>query len=176
MSLLPGIKASLYCLLGLWCGTAMCQLTESGDSPVDWKAAGEVTMRSENGIRIIEMSEQVEVTQGSIVVHGDHAIFEYAADTGKLLRATVNGTPVRYRQQLAGDNDDGAIVSGASETLVLYEDTMTGQTMIEMLGQASITTPDSNMACAAILYNTSQNLIPSSTGPCDGSLTTPSNP
>lgn len=145
---------------------------EQNDSPVDWKAAGEVTMSSENGIRIIEMSDNVEVTQGSIEVFGDHAVFEYAADTGRLIRATIDGTPVNYNQQL---EDDGGTVTGSSDQLILFENEITLETMIEMIGNANINTPDSSMNCVAILYNSSQNLIPSSTGPCGGSLISPSN-
>ncbi len=140
--------------------------------PVDWQAAGEVVMSSGPGVRLIEMSDEVEVTQGNIVVKGDHAVFEYAADSGRLVRATIIGSPVNYRQQLEGDF---SVVTGTSNTLIIYEDELTGETMIEMIGEATINSPDSSMNCAAILYNSSQNLIPSSTGPCGGSLISPAN-
>ncbi len=165
-------KPYIYILIGMGLAASLSYAAEQNDSPVDWKAAGEVTMSSDNGIRIIEMSDEVEVTQGSIEVFGDHAVFEYAADTGRLIRATIDGTPVNYHQEL---ENDGGTVTGSSDTLILFEDEITLETMIEMIGNANINTPDSSMNCAAILYNSTQNLIPRSTGPCGGSLISPSN-
>ena len=140
---------------------------EQSREPVDYVAQGGVTMSMEGDIRIVEMAGPVQVTQGSILIEGDHAVFEYMANTGRLIRATVDGSPVNYNQEL--DNDQG-VVTGTSEQLVLFEDEITLETMIEMIGNAIINTPDSNMNCAALLYNSTQNLIPSSTGPCGGSL------
>ena len=159
-------------LPGLLLITATPCAAEDGAIPVEWQAAGEVIMSSEGDLRVIEMSDQVAVTQGSMEIAGDHAVFEYAAENGRLVRATIDGAPVLYRQQL--DGDQGA-VTGTSSRLILFEDEETGQTMIEMIGDATIDSPDSNLSCASIVYNSTLNLIPSSTGPCGGSLTSPAN-
>lgn len=140
---------------------------EQSTEPVDYIAEGGVTMSTDGEIRIVEMAGPVQVTQGSILIEGDHAIFEYAADSGRLIKATVDGSPVNYKQELDGNRGS---VTGTSEQLILFEDEITLETMIEMIGNAIIDTPDSSMNCAALLYNSTLNLIPSSTGPCGGSL------
>lgn len=152
--------------------TGFANAAEQSAEPIDYDAQGGVTMSTDGDIRIVEMAGPVQVTQGSILIEGDNAVFEYAADTGRLIRATVYGNPVSYTQDL--DNEGGR-VTGTSERLILFENEITLETMIEMIGNAIINTPDSNMNCAALLYNSSQNLIPSSTGPCGGSLNNASN-
>ncbi len=158
-------RAILIVILSLF--GCFANSAEQSTEPVDYIAQGGVTMSMDGDIRIVEMAGPVQVTQGSILIEGDHAVFEYAADTGILIRATVDGNPVSYNQDL---DDESGRVTGTSEQLILFEDETTLETMIEMIGNAIINTPDSNMNCAALLYNSSQNLIPSSTGPCGGSL------
>ncbi|GIT21729.1 MAG: hypothetical protein CM1200mP40_14110 [Gammaproteobacteria bacterium] len=42
----------------------------------------------------------MRVTQGTLEILGDEAIFEYDANSNELTKVTVHGTPVRFQQQL----------------------------------------------------------------------------
>lgn len=135
-----------------------------------WSSDGGSTTRTEGDIRILEFSDNVRVTQGSLEILGDHAVFEYDAASNRLQRVTVRGTPVRYQQQL---DEEGAVV-GSSETVLMYRDQEADQTLIEFIGNAVITSPEATTRCSAIVYITELALIPETTGPCEGTLS-PSN-
>ncbi len=139
--------------------------------PVGYKHDGEFRTTIEGDFRIANMEGNVEVTQGSLIVKGDEARFEYTLDTEELVRVTVQGSPANYEQNL---EEDGGTVNGTSETIVIFADELTGETVIDMIGNAYIESPDSTMRCAKILYQTEQNLV-RGTGPCQGALSSSSN-
>jgi lipopolysaccharide export system protein LptA len=74
---------------------------------------------------------------------------------------------VGYSQQLSTDGED---VAGTSRELRLYTDEITAQSVIELIGDAAISSPDSTMNCAAITYLVDLDLIREAKGPCSGSL------
>lgn len=146
-------------------------------APVSWQADGDSTMTVEDGIRVLTMEDNVIVSQGSLRISGDRAVFEYALQSNELTRITVQGSPVNYSQTLANGTDT---VTGTSATLELYtesesgESEESGESIVELIGEASIESPDSSMRCAAIVYLVDRDLIREATGPCTGSLTSQS--
>ncbi|MSR11755.1 MAG: hypothetical protein EXR84_08150 [Gammaproteobacteria bacterium] len=139
---------------------------------IQFSSDGGSSMSTSGDIRILEMKTNVSVTQGTLQINGDEAIFEYKATTNELIRVTVHGSPVRYQQQL---DENGGVVTGTSETLLLYTEDSTGQTLLELIGTANITTPDSSMKCASIVYLADQNIIRDAPGPCEGVFNSQSN-
>lgn len=157
----------------LWFFLPQAIAAESADetsAPVEWTADGEFTVRVENDIRIVEMQDNVKVTQGNLVITGERAVFEYTVQGNDLIRVTVYGSPVNYQQER--ETTDGT-VTGSSDIIILFEDELTTNTLIEMKGNATIQTEDSLTSCAELIYDTELNIIPSSTGPCGGSISSP---
>ena len=132
-----------------------------------WSSDGGSTMRMEGAIRILELVDNVRVTQGTLEIVGDEAIFEYDGDSNELLRVTIYGSPVRYQQQL---DEDGALVTGSSNSVELYREQESNDTILEFIGDARISSPDSTMHCSAIVYLAERDLIREATGPCEGTL------
>lgn len=140
-------------------------------TPVSWNHDGEFRVSIEGELRIVNMKDNVIVMQGEIEVRGNEARFEYTLDTDELLRVTVTGTPVSYRQNSESAEE---AVSGTSDTLVMYNDETSQETIVELLGNAFLETPDSTMRCARIVHQTELDLV-SGTGPCQGSLSSTTN-
>lgn len=138
---------------------------------VTWEAAGNSTMTVDSGLRTLTLEDSVIVTQGSLRITGDRAIFEYAVDSNELNRITVFGSPVGYSQQLSADGEN---VAGTSKELRLYSDKTTSESIVELIGDAAITSPDSTMNCVAITYLVDLDLIREAKGPCNGSLSSTS--
>lgn len=162
-------------LLALAVGLTVSATTLAAESeeasPVSWNHDGEFRVSIENGLRIVDMEDNVIVVQGDIEVRGNQARFEYTLETDELLRVTVTGTPVRYQQ-----NSDSVeeTVTGTSATLIMYNDETSQQTIVELVGEAFLETPDSTMRCAKIVHQTELDLV-SGTGPCQGSLSSATN-
>ena len=139
---------------------------------IQFSSDGGSTMRTNGNVRILEMSDNVKIAQGTLQISGSTAVFEYVASSNELTRITVHGTPVRYQQQL---DEDGGLVIGTSNTILYYTDEIDGETIIELIGSANVTSPDSAMKCASITYLATRDLIREATGPCEGVLNTQSN-
>lgn len=152
--------------------TATIAVETDKEQPVEWSSDGDSTMKLEGSSRFLEMSDNVKVTQGSLEIFGDNALFEYSADSNDLQRVTVQGTPVRYQQLL---DEEGSTVVGTSDTIVFYRDELADEMIVELIGNANIESPDSTMNCAAITYIADNDLIREATGPCQGSLNSNSN-
>ena len=168
----PIIKALiLSMILGFFLPVSIRALETDRQQQVLWSSDGDSTMRINGNTRILEMSENVKVTQGSLEIIGSEAIFEYLVSTNELTKVTVRGSPVQYQQQL---DEDGNLVTGTSDTLVFYSDEL-DETILELVGNANIESPDSTMSCAAIIYIADQDLIREATGPCQGMLSPQSN-
>ena len=69
-------------------------MAAQSQSPVNWSADGELLVTIENNRRILRMQDNVRISQDSINISGNTAIFEYTLDTQELWRVTVVGTPV----------------------------------------------------------------------------------
>ena len=137
-------------------------------SPLNWSADGELLVTVENNRRILRMQDNVKISQDSINISGSSAIFEYTLDTQELLRVTVLGAPVRYSQ---ASESSAEPVTGKSDTLIFYDDELTEDTIVEMIGNAVIKSPSSTMNCASIIYVTERDLVREAVGPCQGALT-----
>ena len=157
--------------LGIILQPSISALESDGDQQVIWSSEGDSTMSIQGNIRILEMSANVRVTQGTLEILGDEAIFEYEANSNELKKVTVSGSPVRYQQQL---DEDGALVKGTSDMLIFYTDEL-DETILELLGNANIESPDSTMRCEAIVYISDRDLIREATGPCQGTLSSQPN-
>jgi len=143
-------------------------MAAQSQSPVNWSADGELLVTIENDRRILRMRDNVRISQDFINISGNSAIFEYTLDTQELLRVTVLGTPVRYTQ---ASESSAEPVTGKSDTLIFYEDELTEDTIVEMIGNAFIKSPSSTMNCASIIYVTERDLVREAVGPCQGALT-----
>lgn len=155
----------------LFFSLASFTLETDKDQDVIWKA-DDARMTIEDEVRIWKLTNNVKVTQGSIEIEGSQAIFEYSVATGELQKVTFNGNPVHY-QQLLGTSE--GMVIGTSEIMLFYTDTLDGETVLELIGDANIQSPDSTMSCVAITYLADRDLIRETTGPCEGVLSTPNN-
>ena len=138
---------------------------------VIWTSDGGSTMDIVGDSRILEMNTNVVVTQGTLEIRGAKAIFEYQTSSNELTKITVHGTPVHYKQQL---NEDGAVVNGQSNTLLFYTNDI-NETVLELLENASLESPESAISCNSIIYIVERNLIKEAVGPCAGALTSTSN-
>ena len=145
-------------------------LAAQSQSPIKWSSDGELIVTIENDRRVLKINDNVKISQEGIYISGNSAIFEYTLDTQELLRVTVIGTLVRYTQE--AESSTGT-VTGNSDTLILYDD-VTEDTVIEMIGNAFIKSPNSTMNCASIVYITELDLIREAVGPCQGALSSES--
>ena len=164
-SLAPNLLYSFFLAVVMLPGILMAAQSQS---PVNWSADGELLVTIENNRRILRMRDNVKISQNSMNISGSSAIFEYTLDTQELLRVTVLGTPVRYTQ---ASESSAEPVTGESDTLIFYDDELTEDTIVEMIGNAFIKSPSSTMNCASIIYVTERDLVREAVGPCQGALT-----
>ena len=121
----------------------------------------------ENNRRILRMQDNVRISQDSINISGSSAIFEYTLDT-----RIVASYRTRHTGQYSQASESSAEpVTGKSDTLILYDDELTEDTIVEMIGNAFIKSPSSTMNCASIIYVTERDLVREAVGPCQGALT-----
>lgn len=164
------IRMAQHCLmmfLALASAGTVLSLEADNSESITYNADGQIQMRIEGGVRILDMQDNVIVTQGTLVIRGDNAVIELDVDTGELRRVTVSGSPANYQQEL---DREGTLVNGSSDRLLFYRDESDNSTVLEFIGNARIESPDSSMHCAAIVYLADQDLIREATGPCQGSL------
>ena len=164
-SLAPNLLHLIFSVMAMLPGMLMAAQSQS---PVNWSADGELLVTIENNRRVLRMRDNVRISQDSINISGSSAIFEYTLDTQELLRVTVLGTPVRYTQ---ASESSAEPVTGKSDTLIFYDDELTEDTIVEMIGNAYIKSPSSAMNCASIIYVTERDLVREAVGPCQGALT-----
>ena len=157
--------------IALWLiASASFSLETDKEQDVQWNADSAVT-NIEGDIRNLNLTGNVKVTQGTIIITGNQAVFEYRNSTGELQRVTVLGSPADYQQQL---DVEGNIFMGTSETMLFYTDTLDGETVLELIGNAEIESPDSTMRCEQITYLADRALIREATV-CEGVLSTQPN-
>lgn len=150
IGLLPGLSAALE---------------SDKEQEMIWSADGDSRMSIDNGVRIYEMHNNVKITQGTLEIRGDAATIEYNIASNQLSRVTVTGSPAQYQQQL--DSSDES-VQGTSNSLSFYTDEIDGTTIIELIGEAVIQSPTSNLKCSSIIYVADLDLIREAPGPCSG--------
>ena len=141
-------------------------LESDREQQVTWSADGNSTMQIIENLRILEMTTNVIVNQGSLEIKGDQAVFEYEASTNELRKVQVYGNPVTYQQQLDMDYNT---VTGFSDSLTLSSNDFE-ETILELFGNAQIKSPNSTISCNAIVYIVEKDLIREAVGPCEGAL------
>ena len=157
---------SSFAIMGLFINIQLSALESDQDKQVTWSADGNSSMRILENTRILEMTTNVIVSQGSLEIKGDQAVFEYEASTNELRKVQVYGKPVTYQQQL---DEDGSIVSGLSDSLTLSSNDLE-ETILELFGNAKIQSPSSTISCNSIVYVVEKDLIREAVGPCEGAL------
>ena len=105
----------------------------------------------------------MKVTQGTLQITGDRAVFERVLDSDSITRITITGTPATYQQQL---EDDGAVIMGDSLTILYYTEE---EPIIELVGSANLRQNNDILSCVSIKYF-SDSGITHYTGPCSGIL------
>ena len=120
-------------------------------------------------IRLMEMSDNVIITRGTMEIRGDTATIETIMSSGEVSKVTVVGTPVYYQQQLDSSDEP---VKGSSNSITFYSDEDNGATIVELVGEAVIESPSSNFKCSAITYIAELDLMRDSQGPCSGEFNT----
>tara|TARA_B100000945_G_scaffold216731_1_gene174849 strand:+ start:65 stop:580 length:516 start_codon:yes stop_codon:yes gene_type:complete len=153
-------------IFGTFDNLKLIALESNSKQQVTWSADGNSNMRIIENSRILEMTTNVIVNQGSLEIKGDRAIFEYEASTNELKQVQVYGTPVLYQQNLDGD---GSLVSGVSDSLIFSINDFE-ETILELIGNAKIESPSSTISCSSIIYVVERDLIREAAGPCEGAL------
>ena len=157
-----------FIIISLFINLGVIALESDREQQVTWSADGNSTMQIIENRRILEMTTNVIVNQGSLEIKGDHAIFEYEASTNELKKVQVYGSPVTYEQQL---DKDESMVSGVSDSLTLSNNNFE-ETVLELFGNAKIQSPSSTISCKSIVYVVEKDLIREAAGPCEGALGT----
>lgn len=138
-------------------------LESDKEQNVIYSSSGNSTSLVEGNTRIITIEGDVMVTQGTLQITGDKAIFERSLDSNTINRITITGTPATYQQQLEAD---GALVQGRSDTILYYEE---GEPVIELVGAANLQQHNDVLNCASVKYYTDSGTT-LYTGPCSGVL------
>ena len=162
---------SSFAIIGLFISIQPNALESDREQQVTWSADGNSTMQIIENLRILEMTTNVIVNQGSLEIRGDQAVFEYEASTNELRKVQVYGSPVTYQQQLDKDQN---MVSGFSDSLTLSNNDFE-ETILELDGNAKIQSPNSTISCQSIVYVVEKDLIREAAGPCEGALGTQKN-
>ena len=158
-------------IIGCLSSTSSFSLEADKDQELLFSAQGGSHMSIEGDIRLMEMSDNVIITRGTMVIRGDTATIESIISSGEVSKVTVLGTPVYYEQQLDSNDEP---VKGSSNSISFYTDGGDGSSVVELIGEAVIESPTSNFKCSAIVYIAEQDLIRDTQGPCSGAFN-PSN-
>jgi lipopolysaccharide transport protein LptA len=159
----------LIITLGYLSSTNSFSLEADKDQELLVSADGGSRMSIVGDIRLMEMSDNVIITRGSMEIRGDTATIETVMSSGEVSKVTVVGTPVYYQQQLDSSDEP---VKGSSNSITFYTDESDGATVVELVGEAVIESPTSNFKCSAITYIAELDLMRDSQGPCSGEFNT----
>ncbi|MEY3667399.1 MAG: hypothetical protein RL572_939 [Pseudomonadota bacterium] len=152
--------------------TLLCSLLAVGVSAQqdtgshEYRADGETTIETLNGVRVITLRDNVFVRQNEVELKGDIAVLEYDLDN-QLQKVTLTGTPARFAQQA---EDAANAVSGYSDTIHYFAG---AQAVVEFVGSASFTQPGTSLLCAQIRHTIETGAT--SGQACSGSLSPQSN-
>jgi len=158
----------LIIILGCLAITSSFSLEADKNQELLFSADGGSHMSIEGDNRLLEMSNNVIITRGTMVIRGDNATIRSIISNGEVSKVTVVGTPVHYEQQLDANDEP---VKGSSNSISFYTDD-DGTSVIELIGEAVIKSPTSNFKCSAITYIAEQDLIRDTKGPCSGAFST----
>ncbi|MGM0634243.1 MAG: LptA/OstA family protein [Pseudomonadota bacterium] len=146
---------------------AIAQLSDS-DEDIIYSADGGGNIMVRDGIRVTTLQGNVEVRQGGTHLFGDTATLEQDADSGDIIRVTVEGSPARFARDAAEGRER---ITGHSQTLIYsVDETEEGaMTVIRFVGDATFNSGRTALRCAEIrhLPESGDTL---STGPCSGTV------
>jgi lipopolysaccharide transport protein LptA len=157
-------KTVLFLLSCLSVTTAF-SLEADKEQALLYSSDGGARMSIKGEVRLVEVSDNVVITRGSMEIRGDSATIEIIISTGETRKVTVVGTPVYYQQQLDTSEEP---VQGSSNSISFYADESDGLNVIELIGDAVIESPTANFKCMSIIYIAEQDLIRDTQGPCSG--------
>lgn len=143
-------------------------LNTDSEQPVSYSNDGSTQMRNIEGRRLITLTDNVKISQGSLVISGDSAVFEYDLNSGELIKISIQGMPAQYQQQLSTSEK---IAQGDSDTIDYYVE---GESKLEFIGNAHFKTPDTIMSCATVAYFMESEIV-NGVGPCQGTIVNQSN-
>ena len=160
---IPRLAVILLAMMPVVPATMSFALEADKNQNVIYSSSGNSTSRVENNTRIITIEGDVKVTQGTLQITGDRAVFERVLDSDSITRITITGTPATYQQQL---ESDGAVIMGDSLTILYYTEE---EPIIELVGSANLRQNNDILSCVSIKYF-SDSGITHYTGPCSGIL------
>ena len=132
------------------------------DQPIIYTSQGGSTSRTENGVRTVTLENQVTITQGSLELTGDQAVYESDAESGTIQLITVTGAPAHYRQ---ASDETGEMIEGDSDSIHYYVEG--DEAVVEFIGSATLTRTNDILSCASIKYYTDSRFT-ETTGPWRG--------
>lgn len=111
----------------------------------EYRADGETTIETINGLRVITLRQNVFVRQNQVELTGDVAVLEYNLDN-ELQQVRLTGAPANFQQQPQADTPP---ITGFSDTIV-YK---TGaESIVEFIGDANFNQPGTALQCAEIRH------------------------
>lgn len=164
----PSITALIITLAWLYIPDSF-SLEADKDQELLVSANGSSRMSIVGDIRLLEISDNVIITLGTMEIRGDTATIETIMSSGEVSKVNVVGTPVYYQQQLSSSDEE---VKGSSNSITFYPDEGDGTAVVELVGGAIIESPTSNFKCSAITYIAELDLMRDSQGPCSGEFNT----
>ncbi len=134
-------------LLGvtLLLGVGSITLAQEPTGAHEYRADGETTIETVNGLRVITLRDNVFVRQNDIELAGDQAILEYNLDN-QLQTVRLTGSPASFQQLPDGES---APLTGSSETINYYAGS---ESVVEFIGSASFNQPGTTLQCAQIRH------------------------
>ena len=111
----------------------------------EYRADGETTIETINGVRVITLRRNVFVRQNEVELTGDIAVLEYNLDN-ELQQVRLTGTPANFQQQ---PSTDSSPITGYSDTINYYAG---ADSVVEFIGSASFNQPGTTLQCAEIRH------------------------
>lgn len=111
----------------------------------EYRADGETTIETINGLRVITLRQNVFVRQNEVELSGDIAVLEYNLDN-ELQQVRLTGAPANFQQQ---PQTDSAPITGHSDTINYYAG---AESIVEFIGSASFNQPGTTLECAEIRH------------------------
>ncbi len=160
LSLSRALTASVMLCLSI--GTFAAQ-----EDTHEYRADGETTIETINGLRVITLRQNVYVRQDDVELTGDVAVLEFNMNK-ELQQVRLTGTPANFRQQQS--EADTPPITGFSDTINYYAG---AESIVDFIGSASFSQPGTTLQCAEIRHVIETGAT--SGQACSGSLS-PQNP
>jgi len=119
-----------------------------------------------DGVRIITLSQNVNISQQGSEIFGDTAEILENPVNNEIEKVSVHGQPARYLQ--VSENSEET-TTGSSDS-IFY--TLVNDTIVELVGNAEFTQPNSSINCASVIYYPDES-VASGTGVCRGATIKP---